>query len=386
MNESGAIQGERLRQLRLTRGLSLDDLVEVMGGIVTKQSLSKYERNLTSPSPEVEAILAKALGVNSERLRTVPAVEVIAFRRLTRLGGREQERIEGLVRFVLEERARVQHLLGEATAELPFKRYRVTSPEEAEAAAERLRQEWGLGSAPIANVVELLEEHGVHVIEIDAEDDFDGVAVVAKDASGRPAALAVVTRRGVPGERQRLNLTHELAHLVMDLPDGTPPKEEEALAFRFGSAFIAPRSTLLRAIGQRRNYISAQELLLLKGCFGMSVQALLMRLHKLGVINAESYKKWCIILNKLKWRKAEPEPWEPEQPTWLVRSVLRAVSEGALAEDDARTVLVTELGASAITTLLDKRRFVSMATTEGAKVVERQVEEMTVRFRSTHRR
>ena len=33
----------RLKQLRLARGLSLDELAAAMGGIVTKQALSKYE-------------------------------------------------------------------------------------------------------------------------------------------------------------------------------------------------------------------------------------------------------------------------------------------------------------------------------------------------------
>ena len=40
----------RIKQLRLARGLSLDGLAQAMGGLVTKQSLSKYEKGLTKPS------------------------------------------------------------------------------------------------------------------------------------------------------------------------------------------------------------------------------------------------------------------------------------------------------------------------------------------------
>ena len=37
--------GARIRQLRTARGYSLDELAERMGGVVTKQALSKYEHD-----------------------------------------------------------------------------------------------------------------------------------------------------------------------------------------------------------------------------------------------------------------------------------------------------------------------------------------------------
>ena len=40
---------KRLKQLRLARGLSLDALVAQMGGLVTKQALSKYELDKAKP-------------------------------------------------------------------------------------------------------------------------------------------------------------------------------------------------------------------------------------------------------------------------------------------------------------------------------------------------
>ena len=59
--------GERLIQLRLAQNLTLDALAEKMGGIVTKQALSKYEQNQAQPSPIVLTKLSAALGVKASR-------------------------------------------------------------------------------------------------------------------------------------------------------------------------------------------------------------------------------------------------------------------------------------------------------------------------------
>jgi transcriptional regulator with XRE-family HTH domain len=55
------MNGQRLKQLRLARGLSLQQLAEAMGGIVTKQALSKYEQDKDEPSARVLAALSEAL-------------------------------------------------------------------------------------------------------------------------------------------------------------------------------------------------------------------------------------------------------------------------------------------------------------------------------------
>ena len=57
--------GKRLQQLRLSRCLSLESLAAKMGGIVTKQALSKYELGKANPSPYILSKLAEALGTNA---------------------------------------------------------------------------------------------------------------------------------------------------------------------------------------------------------------------------------------------------------------------------------------------------------------------------------
>src|SRR2546423_14610726 len=86
----------RIRQLRLARGLSLDELANAMGGIVTKQALSKYELGTSKPSAPVLNQLARALGVKAMELWTAPTLEVkfLGYRKRVSLPQRWQESFE----------------------------------------------------------------------------------------------------------------------------------------------------------------------------------------------------------------------------------------------------------------------------------------------------
>jgi transcriptional regulator with XRE-family HTH domain len=90
------MNSQRLKQLRLARGLSLDALAAKLGGIVTKQALSKYEQGKAKPSPRVLTQLASTLGVKAVHLFTEPELESLATierRTFLRLPLQERSRI-----------------------------------------------------------------------------------------------------------------------------------------------------------------------------------------------------------------------------------------------------------------------------------------------------
>lgn len=363
---------QRVRQFRLARGFSLDRLAAEMGGIVSKQALAKYEAGKTRPTPVVANKLAEALRVKVADLWSEPAihVEFIGYRRGSGLLKSEQERVESVVGRALEERVRIQDLTQhQAQPEPPARRYPVRSLGDAERAAEEVRTQWRLGLDPIAEVVAVLEDHHIHVIDIAAGEKFDGVSAVAV-AEGRPVAAAVVTRTGIPGERERLNLAHELGHLVLDVAANI---DEERAAFRFGAAFLAPAATLRWRVGDHRAFITPGELLLLKRFFGMSAQALLFRCRDLGIISESYYKQWCIQINRLGWKKREPAELPPEQPQWLRQNVLRAVAEGLLTSDDGRRLLgdVSAEPAPPMA-LIERRAFMRLPLAERRRVLQEQ--------------
>lgn len=366
--------GKRLKQLRLARGLSLDALAAEMGGIITKQALSKYELGKATPSPVVLNKLAAALGIKAAHLWSEPpfSVKFIAYRKGSGLLKGEQSRLESIVIQSLEDRVRLQDLTQQTNGSaLPVQALNVRKINDAESAADKMRTKWNLGQAPIANVTDILEDHLVHVLEIKAGEKFDGISAVAVNGAQNVKAAAVVSRAGIAGERQRLNLAHELGHLVLNISRET---DEEKAAFRFAAAFLAPADSLLREVGNKRGFIQPEELLILKQRFGMSVQAMLYRLHDLDVITDSYYKKWCIDINRLGWRKKEPCELLPERPQWLRRSVLRAFGEGLLARDEAEKMLGEQIKVKEALTLIEKRSFMKLPMEERRKILSEQAD------------
>jgi transcriptional regulator with XRE-family HTH domain len=309
-----------------------------MGRLVTKQALSKYEHGASVPTPRVLVALARALGVKAIDLGTEPAtnVRILAFRKRSTFSSSAQLAIESRVALDLERRAELQDLVGQRCAgDVPLQAYPVTSLDDVELAADTLRDDWELGRDPLDQMVDVLEEHSFHVLGVDAPERFDGMSAVA-EVEGEPVAVAVVSRNGVCRERQRLSLGHELGHLVMAVSDAV---DEEKAAYRFGSAFLAPRETLLREVGPRRTDITSEELFILKRRFGVSLAALVYRLHDLDVISNRYYQEWWRHINKMGWRKEEPQETPAEEPRWLAQSTLRAFSEGLITEADAESLL-----------------------------------------------
>lgn len=359
--------------------MSLDDLVATMGGIVTKQALSKYERGMMNPSATVLNRIASALGVKSAYLWGEPTcrVEFISYRKRSRLGKREQESVQAFVATILEERVRFQDKIGQINgSQLPVQSLKVSSPNEAESAAEKLRAMWQLGINPFADLTSILEDHFIHVLEIDTDERFDGISAVARGEDGHVLAAAVVTRRGLPGDRQRLRLAHELGHLVLDIPETVDNEEEEKLAFRFGTAFLVSASQLIREVGPKRNFIRPEELLFLKRRYEISIQAILCRLKDLDIITESYYEQWCRHINQLGWKKKEPYEIPPERPERFQQLVLRSFSEGLIAKEEAERLLGGSIKESPIRSLIERRAFLKLPLEERRRLLAEQAEKM----------
>ena len=143
--------GERMRRFRLARGMSLDDLEVAIGGLVSKQALSKYERGKMRPKMTTLSRIAAALGVKSIQLWGEPIchVEFVAYRKRARLGKKEQERLESFVAEVVEKRVRLQQRMGEHNSvELPDPRYSCSQIGRCRARLPRASPEVGHGHWP----------------------------------------------------------------------------------------------------------------------------------------------------------------------------------------------------------------------------------------------
>jgi Zn-dependent peptidase ImmA (M78 family)/DNA-binding XRE family transcriptional regulator len=368
--------GQRLRQLRLSRNLTLEALAAEMGGIVTKQALFKYEHDQAQPSPIVLSKLAAALGVKSTHLFSRPMLrtEFIAYRKGSALTKKNENMVKALVEQALEDRIHVQELLGQSNSfMLPIKQLQVQQIEDTETAAVDLRNRWKLGFDPITNVTITLEDHLLCVLDVEASEKFDGISAITYDEENRLRAAAIVTRRGTPGERQRLNLTHELGHLVLNVSDDI---DEEKAAFRFGAAFLAPAEKLLQEVGPKRSLIQPEELLLLKKKFGISIQALLYRLRDLAIITESYYRQWCININRIGWKKREPLELQNEEAQWLRRNVLRLIAEGLISSADAERILKKKLELEQPASIVERRAFLKLPLEKRRQILAEQAKKM----------
>lgn len=370
----------RLQQLRLARGLSLEDLSAAMGGLVTKQALSKYEKGQARPSPPVLNRLAAVLGTNAIHLWSEPAVRVEfpGYRKRASMRAKERATVEALVCQQIEVRHQLQELTTSTAAfALEVHSLPASKLEDAEAAALKLRKTWKLGLDPIANLTDVLEDRLVHVIEVEAPDRFDGISGLAREESGKPCAAAVVSRKGLPGDRQRLNLAHELAHLVLKPKPGA---DEEALAFRFAGAFLAPGECLKREVGTRRTALRVDELRLLKGRYGISMQAILRRLRDLEIISQTFYTECCIEIRRRGWRKVEPNPIPAERSTWLRKATLRCLAEGLVTHEKAEGLLGEKVEAGPQATLLKRRAFLKLPLEDRRRMLQEQAGQMAAHY------
>lgn len=328
--------GNQLRQARLAAGLTQDEVVERLariGCVITKQGLSKYELGKSAPKATFVLKAAQALGVKSSYLLHEPTIEIewLAFRKQAALAERRQEQIKAQVQTIAEAHVELRRMLTpNERMSFPTRRA-VTSPEDAEAAADELRRLWELGIDPIESVVQVAEDRGAIVVE-QAEPGvtFDGLSGYATGF----IPIAVINST-VPRDRKRFDLAHELGHLVMDT-GGLSDAEAERRAHRFAGAFLVPAETARHELGARRHELSLDELSLLKLKHGLSMQAWIYRARDLDIITKALCSRLFARLNAMGARKQEPVQLDgTEEPVRLKQMTLHALSERLITESRA---------------------------------------------------
>ncbi|MFC2156878.1 helix-turn-helix domain-containing protein [Acidobacteriota bacterium] len=313
---------ERLKTARIMAGLSMEDLAQKMGGIITKQAIGKYEKGQMKPGSEVLGSLAEALGVKPEFFlrRYTADLSHIEFRKDAKLLKKAQEILKYKTIEFLERYMELEHILGMTDVfHSPFKQYEVHNLEDAERAARQVREDWDLGLSPIINILELLEEKGIKVLEVDAEEDFDGLN--ARVGS----AYVMVINKNFSKDHIRLTAAHELAHILCDIKDR---EQLEKLCFAFAGAFLLPREVLEKELIQKRKQITLWELGQLKRIYGISLQAILYRAVDLDIISQSHHSKLKKVFSHRGWKKKEPVEYIGEERSYRFMQLLNyAVAE-----------------------------------------------------------
>ncbi|OIN57646.1 helix-turn-helix domain-containing protein [Arsenicibacter rosenii] len=285
----------RLRQARLLAKLSLRELSEKSGSIVSYNSIKKYEDGKMMPDESVITGLAQALNVGPDYFFKAMNVELskVEFRKRANLSVKDLNSIKEQIRSHLERYLEIENILRiENNFYNPISDMLVQDTESVENIVLHLLREWHLGYNPIPNVIEMLEEKGVKIIEIDAPEAFDGLAAFADHTP-----VIVLNKNFLP-ERKRFTALHELGHILLKIPRQLDSKVVESICHRFASAMLIPKPVMINLIGFKRSTITIAELITIKENYGISLQAIVRRCKDLSIITEYAYKAFFISISK----------------------------------------------------------------------------------------
>lgn len=331
----------RLISARKMAGMSLQALADKLENVVTKQSLNKYEQGKMKPESELVIAISNALNVPVNYFYIEPTVNInfenIDFRKYsTKLNPTEEESIQEKAKDVFERYFELEGLLN-LNEEVKYFKFiePICNAHDAEMAANAIRKEWNLGYDPIPDVVEMLEDKGYKVVEIETLGAFDGFKA---DVGKKKVIVLRKTKETDDVVRKRFTALHELAHHTLKFPDEITHKEEEKLCHAFASALLYPAEMAQKELQKGRFHFYERELMLIKQRWGISFSAIFNRALQLGIINDSVYKRFNIGYRSRKYHLPNMEPGQfrsNEKPTRMERLVYVGLGKEMLSINEA---------------------------------------------------
>lgn len=333
------IFADRFKSARLLNGLSLQDLANALDNKVTRQALHRYEKGEVIPDSEMVNLLSEALKVRPDYFFRDTKVEigVIEYRKINRLSAKEEAKVVEQTREYLSRYLELEEILGLSNKFINhLSEYKnVTTYEQVNEAANYLRKKWELGTDPIFNIVELLEDKHIKVVKIDADLAFDGLQTWV---NGTIPVVAYNVRKLEKNDRIRFTLLHELGHLLLNFGDITE-HQKETLCHQFAGAMLLPEETLKEELGSFRNRLFIPELGNIKKQYGISLQAIVMRAKVCGIINENYTKQFFFMIKQMNWKVDEPIQYEGvEESNRFDQLIYRALAEEQISMSKAASL------------------------------------------------
>ena len=360
MSKEKEVFAIRLQNARKVSGMSQAELASKMSELqsvcpamykgVSSTAIETYENGVMVPDNDIIMVtIAKALNTNVANLRRPFRVTIgeFDFRKKSKLGKKAVERIKIMARQRIEKYVEVERLLNEEIGcKVDFCHLVVRNRNDARAIAYKLRQEWNMGIGPISNAINLLENHGVKVIEVEEDPELfdgtssmvDGIPVVVLNANVGDTSNP---KHHNTYERRNLTLFHELGHQLMNIAEDIEDKEKEKICNAFASEFLIPSEMFIKIFGPKRTGISFFELKDVQREYGISARALMYKASELGVITPSRYKYFNISLNKdpnLRYAIDETV-MPPQHSSRFERLVYRALASEVISISKAAELL-----------------------------------------------
>jgi Zn-dependent peptidase ImmA (M78 family) len=203
----------------------------------------------------------------------------------------------------------------------------------AEEVAQIVRATWQVPMGPVRNVTEAIENAGGIVVRMDF--GTRQADAISEWIPGFPPLFLVNSDAGIPGDRLRLTLAHEIAHVIMHrLPN--PEMEEQANTF--AAEFLMPRKQIKASLYG----LTIAKLVQLKRIWKVSMAALIHRAYELGAITENQRKYLYINMSKKGYRLQEPagEDVPVERPTVLATLAKMHLDQLSYSFNDLKNLLL----------------------------------------------
>lgn len=326
-------QPERLVQVLAARRLSQTQLATMVG--VSPATISKWRSAQQAPEADALERLASVVNVAPEWFtRRLPEkMSKPLFRSNASAHSAARAMLEARLEWANEVVIKLEEYVDLPSLCLPvrhFKNIDEISDADIEDAALECRNLWGLGKNEIPDLALAAESNGVILIrEETGIAQIEGLSAWSKELE-HPFILLSSDKGNA--FRSRFDLAHEIGHLILHKHVGNELDSEryklkESQAHSFAGALLLPAEALADEI---RLPVTLDSLLLLKQRYGISVAAIIMRLHALHLISDEE-KLNLFKRRSARWgAKSEPgdDYRQPEQPRLLKRTIDLLTSSG----------------------------------------------------------
>lgn len=316
--------GKRLKNARLFRGLTLTQLAKNTD--ISKQSLSLYENEKNIPEHTRVRSLASALNFPYEFFfqndiwETV--TDVTYFRSLasaTKMNRTAQtikleyvaKIYEVLLNYIDFPRLNLPEVSFDGSDDEFDEKQIKDTQQQIEVIAQRLREHWEIGDAPIKNLQFLLEKNGIIITGFNTQESkIDAFSQRTTVDNGDVYFIAVALGQRPEG-RINFDLAHELGHILLHPWSENLeliPKEEfkarEKQANMFASAFLLPKDSFGKEVQAYPTDLEYYQFL--KKKWKVSIQAMAYRTHQLGIITDNQFQYMMRQISKNGWRTKEP--------------------------------------------------------------------------------
>jgi len=304
------INYRQLTFAREYRGYSQSDLASKIDGL-SQPNLSKYEKGFSTLSDEMVVKIVEYLGFPKEwlSLDVLNLPQNANYRKRATINKKVKTEIEydnRMIGFLVDQLS--DSIDWPDFTHIPLNIEDGYTPKEV---ARFARKALGLKpSEPIVDVFTLLENKGIVIIEINANEKFDGVSFLTD--KGTPI---IIVNKSFPNCRKRRTVIHEYGHILLHnyfpIPSQRGEKEKEWEADEFTNEFLMPEDFIINSLRGLR----IADLVELKKYWLTSIASIVRRAKDLGCISDERYTYFNIELSRSGMKKNEGVNVYIDQPS-----------------------------------------------------------------------